>query len=252
MKHIIQNGLSIDIYPHENNAKLGTIIMIPGGSGKNYEDKNGKMFTGYNDLAERFGKGGFQVYLFDARGQGLSDKKKGFSCPNAVNDLSTIVNLVSSFSETKNNNIGIWGRCGGAIIAAKYSLTYPGPIKSLAFWGCPTNISRYYQNSVIEDSVKRLEDKSIFVDKLSIHEIWDFEDMVDKINVPFFFAVGTEDSYFEPEKSANFLKSFPQSIFYNFVRLSGFGHEVDKSHPLFDYYSELYINWFSTTLNHVR
>ena len=81
MKHIIQNELSIDIYPHENNAKLGTIIMIPGGSGKNYEDKNGKMFTGYNDLAERFGKGGFQVFLFDAKGQGLSDKKKRVFVP---------------------------------------------------------------------------------------------------------------------------------------------------------------------------
>lgn len=244
MKSIAHQGLSVDIYAHENKPNLGSIIMIPGGSGKKYSDKSGKIFTGYDDLAERFSKAGFNVILFDAKGQVI--RGKGFSCPNAVNDLSNIVNFTSS--SFKTNNIGIWGRCGGAIIAAKYVITYHSIIKSLAFWGCPTNISRYYKKDVLEDAIKRLEDKGVAVDKSSIHEIWDFEDMANELKIPFLFAVGTNDSYFQEEKTNDVLKSLPKSILYNFIQLSGFGHEVDRCHPFFDYYCGLFINWFSSTL----
>jgi len=247
MKRTSIAGMECDIFGcRKKNSPL--ILMIPGGSGKNYKDSNGNIFSGYQHLAEEFSLQGFTAVIVDTHGQGRSKKENGYSVPNAVNDVATLINYLKILYSISSERVGIWGRCGGGVVAMRYVLDNPGIISSIALWGVPYQMTNYYSPEQLSKSMKRLEEKGVKVDRESINQIWNFEDMVSNISCPLLFVRGLKDKYFLPDKASEILPTLSRGFLSVYILLSEFGHEVDNKHPYWELYVSIFADWFKCTI----
>lgn len=189
------NFEKIDFIDSENNEKLsGTlitpktdyakIVIIVPGSGKNTKNS-------HYILSEELLKNNIAVYRFDDRGVGESEGNINFSIDQIIRDLYFAFNNIKKVNHLSQKSIGILGHSLGGIATidnyqkgfnANFIILMSTPLEKYGKFNKPQFPS---------DSKTKVSAKTVF----------------EQTNIPLLFIAGTNDSFFESEKTAALLQS---------------------------------------------
>lgn len=97
----------------------------------------GEHFNRYLEFAKKISSSDCTCYLYDQRGHGQSDGKRGHisKFEDYTNDLKLIYDLVSS--ESQNHPVFVYGHSMGSIVATVFTLNLQEKIKGLILTGFP-------------------------------------------------------------------------------------------------------------------
>jgi len=177
--------------PHE--AKKGTILVCHGVAANKADVLS---------VAEKFHKGGYEIYMFDFRGHGDSDKARITYGYDERKDIKAIVQLIKNRGI---NEIGIFGlSMGGAIVLL--SAPENPEIKAIivdSTFASAEKILKYRIGLALPDSMVDIlaniaTKYTNMIYKVQIKDIAPIN-VIDKINRPIMFIIGSSDTNIIPD-----------------------------------------------------
>lgn len=256
--------LEMDLYRVKKKTSAPAIIIMPGGSEKNYRKPDRKNFQGLNQLAEELFREGFASIVFNGRGQG--SVAGAWSYSNFEEDLKAVVDYLKSQNFVNTNRIGVWAR--GTAVAARYSINHPKEIKSVVLWACPPSTGMYWLGEYAAKYwgptfVKALEaNQDYFKIRGTTYDLkklkedieakkYDLEILLGEINFPILIAGGSEDLLdFHPHYQIETLTlgKLKRTSKLRLVILPYCERPMENDHPQWDNFVNLFIAWFNETL----
>ncbi len=123
-----KDGIKLQGFSFKPEKPIFSLIVVHG---------VGEHSKRYLSFAKKISAANGACYLYDQRGHGSSDGKRGHVAKfeNYSNDLLNIYELV--FSKSQGHPVFVYGHSMGSVVAALFALSYQAKIKGLILSGFP-------------------------------------------------------------------------------------------------------------------
>ncbi len=245
------NGLNFTYRKWTTETPKGIIIGVHG-----FAEHSGR----YDHVGEFFAKNGYSFYMMDLRGHGKSGGLKAY-----VDNFDTFIKDVDSFvehvlKEESIDKVFMLGHSMGGLISVRYAAYHPEKLKGIIATGPAIGINADVSKGVVigakilskispKKTIKQTIDPSILTHDKDISEAYAKDPLVfkettvklgaelfraadetkkkfaNKITVPIFLLIGSEDKLADPESVEDFYHRLTIKD-KAFKKYDGFYHEI--------------------------